>query len=469
MARILVVDDDRTMSSMLAEMIRRMGYPVTQAYTLQDGFQEAQYKPYDVVFLDVNMPDGSGLDWITHIKQCPSNPEVIIITGFGNPDAAETAIESGAWDYIEKPSSLSEMTLPLARALQYREAKGINSKKSISLVTEGILGDSPAIKTCLKQVHDVAASDANVLITGETGTGKELFAQAIHNNSVRTSKSFVVVDCAALTDSLVESSLFGHERGAFTGADKARRGLVMEAHEGTLFLDEVGELPLSIQKSFLRVLQEKRFRPIGGKAEDESNFRLIAATNRDLDTMVKEGQFRNDLLFRIRSLTIELPPLRERREDIKTIAEYHNTKICERYKIKVKVFSPDFVDALSAYDWPGNVRELINTLERIIASARGEPVLYSKHLPKEIRIQAVRAAVKKDQEPIPANIAHPLPVNLPSFADFRENALATLEKDYLTRLMNLTNGNIPYACKVSGMSRSRLYEILRRHKIRQEL
>jgi DNA-binding NtrC family response regulator len=270
---------------------------------------------YDVIFLDVRLPDGIGLDAIQKIKANSSAPEVVIITGEGDPNGAELAIQYGAWDYIEKPPSVQSVILPLVRALQYRTEKK-DAQKPLMIKRDNIIGNSPQLLRSLKKLARAAQSQASVLIEGETGTGKELFAMAIHQSSSRSGKNFVVVDCAALPETLVESVLFGHAKGAFTGADQAKEGLVKQADQGTLFLDEIGELPLSLQKAFLRVLQEQRFRPIGGGSEVNSDFRLIAATNRDLDRMVQEKQFRQDLLFRIRSLVITLPPLRERPEDI---------------------------------------------------------------------------------------------------------------------------------------------------------
>ena len=300
------------------------------------------------------------------------------MTGYGDPDGAELAIKHGAWDYIQKPSTMDAMTLPLVRALQYREEKKA-SKAMMILKREGIIGNSPKIRACLDLLTQVASSNANVLVTGETGTGKELFAVAIHKNSSRADKNFVVVDCTALPENLVESILFGHEKGAYTGADRAKDGLILQADGGTLFLDEVGELPLPIQKSFLRALQERKFRPVGGKEEIKSDFRLIAASNRNLDDMVRQGNFREDLLFRLRSFSIELPPLRERPEDIKDLAAYYTEVLCKRYEIETKEFSPEFFDVLTSYPWPGNVRELINALERALVNGRYERILFQKH------------------------------------------------------------------------------------------
>jgi two-component system NtrC family response regulator len=465
MANILIIDDDEMLCDMMTTMVSQMGHSATFANTLKDGLKKASSEEFDVVFLDVRMPDGNGLDILPAIRETFSSPEVIIITGFGDPDGAELAIKNGAWDYIEKPSSIKAMTLPFIRALQYREEKKTR-KPPVALKREGIIGSSSKMRTCIDLLAQAAKSDANVLITGETGTGKELFAWAIHNNSHRANKNFVVVDCAALPETLVESMLFGYEKGAFTGADKTQDGLILQADGGTLFLDEVGELPLSIQSAFLRVLQEHRFRPISGKGEIESDFRLVAATNRDLDQMVKQGLFRKELLFRIQSFTIELPPLREYPEDIKEIAIYHMAKICERYGTGTKGFSPEFLEALTSYDWPGNVRELVNTLERAIAAARQDPILFPKHLPTHIRIQVARASIGKGTSSKGGlrGSAATFEV-LPNLRDFREAAISEAEQRYLHDLMSVTGGNIKEACQISGLSRPRLYALLKKHNL----
>jgi len=303
-----------------------------------------------------------------------------------------------------------------------------------------------------------------VLITGETGTGKELFAKAIHQNSSRAGRSFVIVDCAALTQSLTESVLFGYEKGAFTGADGRRDGLIKQADGGTLFLDEIGELPLSIQKSFLRVLQERRFRPLGGAKEIESDFRLLAATNRSLDKLVETGQFRKDLLFRIRSITLEVPPLREHLDDLVEIAVYHTTRICKRSRFELKRLSPDFQEALLSYPWPGNVRELVNAVERAIAAAQTAPTLFRKHLPSAIRVKLAqgREAGELPEKPRLAVTASP---KLPRLKDLRELSYAQIEKDYLLKLLETTDGDIEQACRIADLGRTRLYELLRKHKI----
>ena len=379
MANILIIDDDKVLCEMLYRRLGSMGYEVLYALTLKEGLIKAASKDFDIVFLDVYLPDGDGLKAIPKIRESPSSPEVIIITGEGDPDGAELAIKSGAWDYIEKPLSLEQTTLPIVRALQYREEKRKGGPKT-ALKRGGIIGTSPQLEACLDHVARAANSDSNVLITGETGTGKELVARAIHQNSPRSRKTFVVVDCAALPGTLVESILFGNEKGAFTGADRAREGLVKHADGGTLFLDEVGELPLLIQKSFLRVIQERQFLPVGAKAEIKVDFRLIAATNRDPDNMVRNNQFRSDLLYRLRTHSIELHPLRDRTSDIKELIFYHLNKLCESYGTETKGFSPEFFEVLMTYEWPGNVRELLNTLEEVLSVARHEPTLFPYHL-----------------------------------------------------------------------------------------
>jgi two-component system NtrC family response regulator len=467
MANVLIIDDDDLMVSSLELMVRRLGHEAASAGSLRAGIDLAAAREFDVVFLDVRMPDGNGLDVLPRIAEAPAAPEVIIITGFGEPDGAELAIKSGAWDYIEKGASVKEMTLSLERALQYRGEKKTGARKQnvIALKREDILGNSPQLRACLNQVAQGAASDAHILITGETGTGKELFARAIHRNSPRAQKNFVVVDCAALPETLAESLLFGHEKGSFTGAEKPQEGLVRQAHGGTLFLDEVGELPLSVQKTFLRVLQERRFRPLGSTREIESDFRLVAATNRDLDAMVADHQFRSDLLFSLRSFTIELPPLRERAEDIKDLARNHLDRLCEVDGLPSKGFSPEFLESLLAYNWPGNVRELANTLIRAFSAARFEPTLYPKHLPTQVRVQIMRNSVHHLDPALTPEPPRDGAQRLRRFQDFRETVYAEAEKSYLQDLMALADDNIPEACRLSGLSQSRLYALLKKHQI----
>lgn len=466
MALILIIDDDPLMSDTMIRVAKRIGHDPVSALTLMDGLAQAKAREYDVVFLDVRLPDGNGLDALPILEALPCAPEVIIMTGFGDPNGAELAIKSGAWDYIEKSSSVKEITLSLERALQYRQQKSAfaHTRKVSVLKRHQIIGNSPRLNACLDLVAQASCSDVNVFITGETGTGKELFARAVHENSQRARGNFVVVDCTALPETLVESLLFGHEKGSFTGAEKARDGLIRQAHCGTLFLDEVGELPLLLQKAFLRVLQEHRFRPLGGSREIESDFRLVAATNRNLDRMVEQGEFREDLLFRLKSYVIELPPLRERLDDLQELARYYADRFCERYNLAPKGFSPEFSKSLRNYSWPGNVREFVHTMERVLASARFEPTLFTKHLPINIRVEVTRAAIERDPS-FDMNLAGDTTLHLPRLNDYRDAVYNTAERNYLSDLLTVTDRNIREACRVSGLSQSRLYALMKKHEM----
>jgi two-component system NtrC family response regulator len=462
-AHILIVDDDKLFCKMLSHKVKTMGYSALCAETLKDAFAMSRQELFDVIYLDVNMPDGSGLDAIGRLREAASEPEVIIMTGDAGADGAEMAIKSGAWDYVAKPSSITNLILPLERSLQYREAKKAVSPPQ-TFRRDGIVGSSPAMKFCLDQTARASTSDANILITGETGTGKELIAWAVHSNSSRAENNFVVVDCAALSATLVESTLFGYEKGAYTGADKAQEGLIRQADGGTLFLDEIGELPLAVQKSFLRVLQERKFRPLGGKSEVKSDFRLVAATNRDLTAMAAEGTFRSDLLYRIRSFHIETPPLRKRLEDVQALTEFYIGRLCARKEIKVKGLSSEFLDYLNLYNWPGNVRELFNTLERAMVEAGSSPMLFGKHLPVELRVKVATSSFVHEKEIRSAGEDDSNGIG--KFHEAREMVIAKMEYDYLCKLVSSSAGDVKKACDVSGLSRSRFYELIKKYSIK---
>jgi two-component system, NtrC family, response regulator len=467
MAKVLIIDDDGSVCQSLAAKIKAQGHAVATAKNLKEGISKAEEDSFDVVFLDVYLPDGNGLDKLPEIRTNASQPEVIIITGAGDPDGAELAIKNGAWDYLEKPFAPTDVVLQLTRALQYREEK-INSGPYLSLKREGVIGSSPSMNASFDLIAQVAQSDVSVLLTGETGTGKEVFANLIHQNSRRAEKSFVVVDCAVLPANLIESTLFGHVRGAFTGANISQDGLVKQADKGTLFLDEVGDLPLPLQKKFLRVLQEQRFRPVGGKREMKVDYRLIAATNRDLDQMVKDGKFRSDLLFRLRTFNIQLPPLRERQGDIPELAVHYVRKICERNNIPIKGFSPEFFQVLNAHKWPGNVRELVNTLERAVAAALQSHILFPKHLPDTIRTKILQASIGKDKQPkVNSVIKFDEPGDLPTLKQFRDSNMEKLEKKYLENLIVFAKGDTKRACEHSGLGRARLYQLLKKYNVKK--
>ncbi|MCJ7582840.1 MAG: sigma-54 dependent transcriptional regulator [Candidatus Aminicenantes bacterium] len=464
MANILIIDDDKLIRDWIGSVVTRLGHHPVSTHLLREGFRKVQSQPFDIVFLDAQMPDGSGLEIMPEIKTTRSSPEIIVITGLGDPDEAELAFQNGAWDYLEKPASFEAIKLPILRALEYR-AEREPRKPSMVLKRNGLIGDSQKITSCLELLVQAASSNVNVLITGETGTGKELFAKAVHSNSSRAKGNFVVVDCTALPETLVESVLFGHAKGAYTGADRSEEGLIKQADGGTLFLDEIGELPFLIQKRFLRVIQEHRFRPVGGRQEIESNFKLVAATNRNLESMVREGGFREDLFFRLRTLIIELPPLREIQEDIKKLTVFYMNDLCERFGIAPKGASLEFWDIMTEYKWPGNVRELIQALEKALLAAKDEPMLFPKHLPTHIRIQVARNSFPKK----PANQGKPeirssFSESPPKVKEIRKAAVSEAEQQYLKDLISYVGRDINEACRISGLSRSRFYTLVKKYR-----
>ena len=464
MARILIIDGDKLIRDWIAKVVTQLGHSFFNAPTLEEGLEKAQSEPFDIIFIDGRLPDRIGPDIIPKIKSTGSFPEIIVFSGLGDPDEAERAIKSGAWDYLEMPASSDAIKFPIIRALEYRAERALG-KRIMVLKREAIIGKSQKLNSCLELLAQAATSDANVLITGETGTGKELFAKAIHSNSPRAKGNFVVVDCTSLPETLVESVLFGHARGAFTGAVTSEEGLIKQADGGTLFLDEIGELPLLIQKSFLRVIQEHSFRPVGGRQEITSDFRLVAATNRKLEDMVREGRFREDLLFRLRTIAIESPPLREILEDIQELMEYFISTLCARFRLIQKGYTPEFWNIVNQYGWPGNVRELSQALEKALISAQDEPMLFPKHLPTYIRIQVARNSFMKN----PASQGEPemgasVPSVPPKLKELRKAAVSEAEKQYLKDLITFVGGDINKACRISGLSRSRFYTLLRKYR-----
>ncbi len=462
MAKVLIIDDDPLFGKMLTQSVEFLGHEAYLAQTLQQGVATCESEAFDLVYLDLGLPDGNGLDALPRLKASPSNPEIVIVTGAEDPDGAELAVRSGAWDYVQKPASLEKLSLPLLRALEFRRRK---SDRPITVFhRESILGSSPALRELVDRLAEAAASEANVLLFGETGTGKELCARAVHANSRRAGKAFVVVDCAAIPDTLLESELFGYMKGAFTGASQNREGLIRQAHGGTLFLDEIGELSLLKQKTFLRVIQERTYRPLGSTREEVSDFRLLAATNKNLDELVRQGKFREDLLFRLRAIGVTLPPLRDRPEDIPELTMGYTAWLCRRYYMDTKGFSPDFFESLGDYSWPGNVRELHAVLELVLASAGVDPILFPHHLPTNIRASVARKKVR--QRPLEAapkaQDTDRIGMLLP-WKNHRLRELDRVERRYLLGLLALTGGNVSKAARMAELSRPRLYALLRKH------
>lgn len=462
MANILVIDDDRQVCETLQSLAVRQGHACFSAQTLGSGLDLLDQGEIDVVFLDVRLPDGNGLEALGRIRNREMPPDVIVLTGQGDPEGAAVAIQSGVWDYLVKPSPVKQIKETLRRALAHRVEKKAREEHG-ALDLRGLIGSSSIMRQSYDRIAQASASESTVLVTGETGTGKELLARVIHRNSPRASRSFVVVDCASLTESLLESILFGHTKGSFTGAARDRIGLVKLADRGTLFLDEIGELPLSAQKIFLRVLQERRFRPVGSSQEEESDFRLISATNRDLERMVKAGDFRQDLYYRINTIQLTLPPLRDREEDIVILAQYHIDRLCQQRNLPSKEMHTDFIDSIKKYEWPGNVRELFNTIEQSFVLSGGEDVLYSQHLPHSVRICVTKSLLRKGMEEERSTHLHSAlcdsEVDFLSLKDFK----IAMEREYLAKLLRIYGRDIPKMLSVSGLSRSHLYAMLKKH------
>lgn len=469
MIRILVVDGEMPSCAMFTEAAVRLGCELSFRHTLSDCLEAMKKNSPDIIFIDSNLSDGNSISVLDKLQRSSSVPTIIVMTTRGDPENAERAIRNGAWDYIQKPATLNETVSRLSRAIQYR-GQVANRNKNNDIKRNGIVGNSTAMRTSMDLVKQAAESDLNVMITGETGTGKELFALSIHNNSRRANENFVVVDCTALPETLVESILFGHSKGAFTGADKSQEGLIRQAHKGTLFLDEMGELPLALQKTFLRVLQEHRFRPLGSEKEVESDFRLISATNKNLEQLVEEGKFREDLLYRLRAMTLHLPPLRRHREDIADLSEFYVEKVCHRFGMARKKLSDELLKYLMRYDWPGNVRELFHVIEHACAAGLYDETLFPVHLPQELRIHIAKSLFDQDRQVVPKNgngdqAARRTFLSLKSF---RRNAYSDLEEMYLRNLLS-SSEDIKEACMLSKLSRTRLYGLLKKYNIRNQV
>ena len=386
--RVLVVDDEQGLRDMLSILLRREGYDVSVAPSFTTGCQavEGAPTPFDLVLTDLMMPDGSGLDVLTRAKARTEHTEVIVMTAYGDVETAIDAMKRGAYDFVTKPFATSELRALARKALERRALATENQMLRAQVERArppGIVGHSAAMRRVLDLVQRVADGKTTVLITGESGTGKERIARAIHDLSERKDKPFLVVNCGAIPEELIESELFGHEKGAFTGATQKRLGSFREADGGTVLRDEVGELALPLQVKLLRVLQERKVRGVGSSQETAVDVRVLAATNRNVEQDVKDGKFRQDLYYRLNVIRIELPPLRERREDIAELAEYLLRRCAAEHKKEITGFSPDAMRALDSYAFPGNVRELENAIERAVALAPAS-VIGLGDLPREV-------------------------------------------------------------------------------------
>ena len=444
MADILIIDDDPVICDVLTKMMKQIDHGSRYALSGSHGFELAENGLFDIIFLDVNLPDASGLELIPRIKELPSSPEVIIITGDNDPDGAELAVSCGAWNYLEKPFMRQEIMLQVNRALAYRREKGLISSTG-QLKRRGVIGESPVLKACLDQVHTAAHSHSHVLISGESGTGKKLFAKTIHLNSPQGEGNFIRVDCSAVSLDMIYSMVCK----APQGKDDPHWG---QPISGTVLLDRVENLSSSFQDVLLRIFGD-------AMAANSTDFRLISTTREDLNQLCEKGKFQPEFLSFICGIHVQVPALRELKQDIVTLAIHQMDVCCQRYHIGSKGLSPEFLDIIGQYHWPDNIQELNSAIEKAVVSARNEPTLYSIHLPAHIRetfINRRRTWISHvEVSPGEETSFFPLKVHLG-----RE------EKKYLSRLWEYTRQNINLACEISGMSRSSLYERLNKYRIR---
>ncbi len=386
MARVLVVDDDASLRRILEYNLAQEGYAVATAASGEDALERLEKATFELVVTDIKMPGMDGMDLLRRIKAESPETQVIVITAFGTIEMAVEAMKAGAAEYITKPFNRDELRLAVRKALRIRnlEAENVRLKQEVrrSEGVDRIVGDSPPMQAVYRLVEKVADSDASVLITGESGTGKELVARAIHRQSRRADRPFVAVNCAAIPRELLESELFGHRKGAFTGAIRDKKGRFEEAAGGTIFLDEIGEMPLDLQPKILRALQEREITPVGSNEVIRVDARVLAATNRDLETEIEEGRFREDLYYRLAVVPIHMPSLRERPEDVPLLVAHFLKKLAPGKSIRV---TPEAVEALQRYPWKGNVRELENTVERLLV-LRDSDTIELEDLPEKIRV-----------------------------------------------------------------------------------
>ncbi|MEO8875527.1 MAG: sigma-54 dependent transcriptional regulator, partial [Polyangiaceae bacterium] len=436
--RVLVVDDEQGLRDMLAILFRREGFDVTVAHGLKSGSEAVAkaVEPFELVFTDLLMPDGSGLDMVTAARNRSAKTEVIVVTAHSTIETAVDAMRRGAYDFITKPFSTSVVRALAHKALEKRTLILENEQLRAQIgITRGrdLLGKSEAMRRIVDLIGRIAKSKSTVLITGESGTGKERISRAIHQMSERASGPFLVVSCGAIPEQLMESELFGHEKGAFTGADKRRNGIFQEANGGTVLLDEVGELPLPLQVKLLRVLQERTVRMVGGSAEMPVDVRILAATNRHVEDDVKSGKFRQDLYYRLNVIRIEVPPLRARKEDVRELAERFLKDQAASLGKEMTGFASDALRALDAYSFPGNVRELENVVERAVALSMS-PIIGLGDLPEEISGAAGK--------PTPSLSA------LPALGVDLDSVLGEMERRLILQALEMSDGVRTNAAKL---------------------
>ena len=444
MAKILVVDDDPSILKVIRMRLEAQGYQVTTAIEAKTALALAVEHMFDAALLDLKLKGENGIRLMQDLHQIQPEMPVIILTAYGTIKSAVAAIKKGAYSYLTKPFDHEELLLQtrngLERSRLTKEVKNLKKIVKERYGFENIITKSEKMEAVLDQVAHAAESDANVFIEGESGTGKELIARTLHLASSRKDGPFVAINCAAIPETLLESELFGYQKGAFTDAARNKKGLFSQAHQGTFFLDEISEMALSMQAKFLRVLQEKEFYPIGAQKTIKVNTRFIASSNRNLEAEVKKGTFREDLFYRIHVIVIQLPPLRQRKDDIPLLANYFLSKYTREAQKDITGFTPSALQKLMLHDWPGNVRELENTVECAVALASQNIISEDAILPDQSAAEG----------------------GLQSLKDAKEN----FEKNYLIQLIEITHGNVSQAAKLAGKYRADLYQLLKKYDIK---
>lgn len=446
--RILIVDDEQSMCELLEADLKLRDLEPIWFTSAEKGFAALEREPVDIVLTDLKMPGIDGIQFCERIVANRPDIPVIVMTAFGSMETAVAAIRAGAYDFVTKPIDMDLLALTLQRAANHRELqekiRRLSDVVEQSARCEELLGASPVMQDLFDELSRVAASDASVLITGESGTGKELVARSTHQRSARKDRPFVAVNCAAFSDTLLESELFGHVKGAFTDARSERKGLFLEADGGTLFLDEIGDMPLSMQPKILRAIEESKLRPVGGDKEVSFDVRLLTATNRDLETAVEEDRFRHDLFFRINVIQLQLPPLRARGTDVLVIAKEFLNEFATRAGKEVRGLSEPVAERLMNYSWPGNVRELRNVIERAVALTRFNQLVV-EDLPEKIRnYRSSQVFLGGDD-----------PSELVSMEE--------IERRYIWHVMDAVDGNKTLAARILKLDRKTLYRKLQQH------
>lgn len=461
--KVLVIDDEKAVCISCKKILEEAGHSVDMVQSGNEGAEKAINGDYDLVLLDLKLKDASGLEVLEKIRSKRTDVSVIIITGYATIQTSIEAIKKGAFDYVPKPFSPDELLVSVNKAIEDRNLRKENERLKAEIEqmkkSTKIIYRSKVMEDVMNQILKIAPTDFTVTIYGESGTGKELIAQAIHQNSLRRDKPFVGVDLSSLAPTLIESELFGHVKGAFTGATYDRPGYFVMANGGTLFLDEISNTSLELQGKLLRAIETRRIRPVGSEKEIEVDVRIIAATNKDLSVMIEKGQFREDLFYRLNVIPVNLPPLRERTEDIPILAMYFLSIAQEELKTKVRAFSNEAMAKLLSYKFPGNIRELRNIVDRIAATADSEIVKLSD-LPEEIR----------ETRPEGAPSANVVPKTVEELQEIKrrlkEAVYAQVEKDFVLDALNRAGWNVTKAAELVGMLRPNFHALMRKYGIR---